>query len=71
MQSELQANKDALPSQIQITRASKVPAELEAEMPEVTEERNKKGKAHYVISKSQQTETETSSFCIEVFLPQG
>lgn len=69
---ELQANKEAVPPRAQTPTASRFLAELRAEMPEVTEGKNKKRECSlYVISKSQQTVTETSGFCIEVFLPQG
>jgi hypothetical protein len=49
--------------------ASRFPAELKAEMPEVTEEKNKREK-FTVCTKSHRTVTETSGFYIEVFLPQ-
>lgn len=43
---ESQANKEAVPSQAQIPTASIFPVELRAEMPEVTEGKNKRGNAH-------------------------
>lgn len=45
MHYELQANKEAVPSQIQVTTASRFPAaKLKAEMPKVTEAKNERGK---------------------------
>lgn len=43
---ELQANKEAVPPGAQTPTASRFPAELRVEMPEVTEGKNKKGNVH-------------------------
>lgn len=43
---ELHANKEAVPPRAQTPTASRFPAELRAEMPEVTEGKDKKGNTH-------------------------
>lgn len=71
MSYELHTNREATPSQMQNTRASRFPVELKAEIPEVLQKKRLKGRSSlYALSKSHRTETETSGLYIEVFLPQ-